>query len=63
MDESNLRRVFDQISPSQEQKTAMLDRLLNEERKVTPMKKLRKLPAVLVAGSVLVLACAFTVMV
>lgn len=63
MDESNLRRVFDQIAPSQEQKTAMLDRLLNEERKVTPMKKLRKLPTVLVAASLLVLACAFTVMV
>ena len=63
MDESNLRRVFDQISPSQEQKAAMLDRLLNEERKVTPMRKIKKLPTVLVAASLLVLACAFTVMV
>ena len=38
MDESNLRRVFDQISPSTEQKTAMLNRLLSEERKANPMK-------------------------
>ena len=63
MDESNLRRVFDQIAPSQEQKTAMLDRLLNEERKENPMKNIKKIPTVLVAASLLLLACAFTVMV
>ena len=63
MDESNLRRVFDQIAPSQEQKTAMLDRLLNEERKENPMKNIKKIPTVLVAASLLLLACAFAVMI
>lgn len=63
MDESNLRRVFDQIAPSPEQKTAMLNRLLSEERKANPMKNVKKITTVLVAASLLVLACAFTVMV
>ena len=62
MDESNLRRVFDQISPSPEQKAAMLNRLLREERKATPMQNIKKIPTVLVAASLLLLACAFTVM-
>ena len=63
MDESNLRRVFDQISPSPEQKAAMLNRLLREERKANPMKNIKKIPTVLVAASLLVLACAFAVMI
>lgn len=55
MDEQKFRRVFDQVKPSRSQKEAMLARLLESERKVVPMKKLKKLTAVGIAAA-LVLA-------
>ena len=35
MDEDKLKRVFDQIKPTQEQERVMLDRLLTEQKEVT----------------------------
>lgn len=60
MDE-HLRRVFDQARPSSEQKEAMLDRLLKPERKVIPMKKLKKLTVVAVAAALMLVTCAAAV--
>lgn len=60
MDE-NLRRVFDQVKPSRSQKEAMLDRLLEPERKVVPMKKLKKLTAVAIAAALMLVTCAAAV--
>lgn len=63
MDEHNLCRVFDQVKPSPEWEEAMLDRLLNGERKAEPvneLKKIKKLTAALVAAALLLMACAFT---
>ncbi len=60
MDE-NLRRVFDQVKPSPEQKEAMLRRLLEPERKVKPMKKLKKLTVVGIAAALMVISCAAAV--
>lgn len=60
MDE-NLRRVFDQVKPSPEQKEAMLRRLLEPERKVKPMRKLKKLTVVGIAAALMVISCAAAV--
>ena len=60
MDES-LRRVFDQARPSPEQKEAMLSRLLEPERKVVPMKKLKKLTVIGIAAALMVISCAAAV--
>lgn len=60
MDE-NLRRVFDQVKPSGEQKEAMLDRLLEPERKGKPMKKLSKLAVIGIAAALLLVTCAAAV--
>ena len=57
MDE-NLRRVFDQVKPSPEQKEAMLRRLLESERKVVPMKKLKKLTVFAVAAALMLISVA-----
>lgn len=59
MDE-NLRRVFDRTRPSPEQKEAMLSRLLEPERKVVPMKKLKKLTVIGIAAALMV-SCAAAV--
>ena len=61
MDEDKLKRVFDQIKPTQEQERVMLDRLLTEQKEVKPVSRMKKMPAVLAAAAVLLLACAFTV--
>lgn len=37
MDEDKLKRVFDQIKPTQEQERVMLDRLLTEQKEVKPV--------------------------
>lgn len=58
---NNINRVFDQTRPSQEQKEAMLDRLLISERKVVPMRKLKKLTAVGIAAALMVVTCAAAV--
>ena len=60
MDES-LRRVFDQTRPSPEQKEAMLDRLLEPERKDKPMKRLKKLTVVAIAAALMLVTCAAAV--
>lgn len=60
MDE-NLRRVFDRTRPSPEQKEAMLRRLLEPERKVVPMKKLKKLTVIGIAAALMVISCAAAV--
>lgn len=60
MDE-NLRRVFDRTRPSPEQKEAMLSRLLEPERKVVPMKKLKKLTVLGIAAALMVISCAAAV--
>lgn len=60
MELHELDRTFEQFSPTPEQERAMLDRLLNGERKDTPVKK-RKKVTVVFAAAALLLACAFTV--
>lgn len=60
MDES-LRRVFDQTRPSPEQKEAMLDRLLEPERKDNPMKRLKKPTVVAIAAALMLVTCAAAV--
>lgn len=62
MDETKLRQVFDQIEPSPHQKEAMFNRICTNERRPSPMKKVKKLPALLAAAILLMSACAFTVM-
>lgn len=58
----DLNRVFDQVKPSRSQKEAMLSRLLEPERKVKPMKKLKKLTVLGVAAALMVISCAAAVM-
>lgn len=50
-------RVFEQTKPSPEQKEAMLSRLLKPERKVVPMKKLKKLTVAGIAAALMVISC------
>ena len=61
MDEQRFRRVFDQVKPSRSQKEAMLDRLLEPERKVIPMKKLKKLTVAVIAAALMLVTCAAAV--
>ena len=58
MDKQDFNRVLDQITPSPQQKEAMLARLLESERKGTPMKKLRKLAVIGIAAALMVISCA-----
>lgn len=52
MEPHELNRMFDALAPTPDQEQAVLDRLLQTERKVTPMKKLKKL-AIFAAAAVL----------
>ena len=61
MELHELNRAFDQFSPTPEQREAMGRRLLTEERKVRPMRKLKKLSVALVAAALLLMTCAFAV--
>lgn len=61
MDEREFNRVLDQVKLSQSQKEAMLSRLLEPERKVVPMKKLKKITVVAVAAALMVISCAAAV--
>lgn len=61
MDEREFKRVFDQVQLSREEEEAMLERLLNEQRRTIPMKPVKKTMAVLAAAALLLMACAFTV--
>ena len=40
MDEDKLKRVFDQIKPTQEQERVMLDRLLTGQKEVKPVSRM-----------------------
>lgn len=61
MDNSEFKRVFDQVKPSAEQEQTMLDRLLAEQKEVKPMRYMKKMTAVMAAAALLLMACAFTV--
>lgn len=61
MDNRELERIFDQVRLSREEEEAMLERLLSEKRRTSPMKPVKKTVAVLVAAALLLMACAFTV--
>ena len=56
-----LNQVFEEFAPTPEQEQAMLERLLSEERRTSPMKPVKKTVTVLVAAALLLMACAFTV--
>lgn len=61
MERRDLNRMFDALAPTPEQEQAGLSRLLQTERKVTPMKKLKKLTVAAVAAALMVTACAAAV--
>lgn len=61
MEPHELNRMFDQLSPTPEQEEAVLDRLLQPERKGSPMKKIKKLTAVALAATLMVCAAAAAV--
>ncbi len=61
MDNRELERIFDQVRLSSEEEEAMLERLLSEKRRTSPMKPVKKTVTVLVAAALLLMACAFTV--
>lgn len=61
MEQHELNRMFDALAPTQEQEQAMLDRLLQTERKVVPMKKLKKLTVIGIAAALMVISCAAAV--
>ena len=61
MERHELNRMFDQLAPSPEQEQAVLDRLLQTERKVTPVKKLKKLTVLGIAAALMVITCAAAV--
>jgi len=58
MELHELNWMFDQMVPTPEQEDAGLERLLQTERKVTPVKELKKLTAAGIAAALMVLACA-----
>lgn len=61
MERHELNRMFDRLAPTLEQEQAVLDRLLQTERKVKPMKKLKKLTVAAVAAALMVISCAAAV--
>ena len=58
MEPRDLNRMFDALAPTPEQEQAGMDRLLQKERKVRPMKKLKKLTVVAIAAALMVISCA-----
>ena len=58
MEPRDLNRMFDALAPTPEQEQAGLDRLLQTERKVKPMKKLKKLTVFAVAAALMVISVA-----
>lgn len=61
MEPHDLNRMFDALAPSSEQAEACLNRLLQTERKDSPMKKIKKLPVIFVAAVLMVCAAAAAV--
>lgn len=62
MTPNDLNRVFEQLAPALEQEQNGLNRLLHEERKGHPMKKLKKMTAVAIAAILMLVTCAAAVM-
>lgn len=62
MTPNDLNRVFEQLAPTLEQEQNGLNRLLHEERKGHPMKKLKKMTAVAIAAVLMLVTCAAAVM-
>lgn len=56
-----LHQAFESFDPTPDQEQAMLERLLADQKEVKPVRRIRKITAVLVAAAVLLMACAFTV--
>lgn len=61
MEQRDLNRMFDALAPTREQEQAVLDRLLQTERKGRPMKKLKKLTVLGIAAALMVISCAAAV--
>lgn len=58
MEPHELNRMFDALAPTQEQEQAVLNRLLESERKGRPMKKLKKITVFAVAAALMVISVA-----
>lgn len=54
-------QIFEEFSPTSQQEQAMLEGVLNDSRKKSPLKPMKKTAVVLAAAALLLLACAFTV--
>ena len=61
MELHDLNRMFDALAPTPEQEQSVLDRLLQRERKVVPMKKLKKLTVIGIAAALMIISCAAAV--
>ena len=61
MEPHDMNRMFDALAPTPEQEQAVLDRLLQTERKDRPMKKLKKLTVLGVAAALMIISCAAAV--
>lgn len=61
MEIHELNRIFDQLAPTPEQEQAILDRLLQTERKGKPMKRLKKLTVIGIAAALMIVTCAAAV--
>ena len=61
MEPRDLNRMFDALAPTPDQEQAVLDRLLQTERKGRPIRKLKKLTVVAIAAALMVISCAAAV--
>ena len=61
MERRDLERMFDALAPTAEQEQAIFDRLLQTERKVRPMRKLKKLTVLGIAAALMIVTCAAAV--
>lgn len=61
MDDRDFKRVFDQVKLSPERQEAMLEHLLDGEKRRKGIKPMKKTVVVLVAAALMLMACAFTV--
>ena len=61
MEPRDLNRMFDALAPTADQEQAVLDRLLQTERKGRPIRKLKKLTVVAIAAALMVISCAAAV--
>lgn len=61
MEPRELSRMFDALAPTPEQEQAILDRLLQTERKGRPMKNWKKITVIGVAAALLLMTCAAAV--